>query len=546
MRAFDQNKHNMLCVLSCVLAGITELLNIISSLLMGDAIDLSLTGQLTKLLHTCLLFLVLAVGLNLIFAGSVYLNLLYTHKSTTTLRDCLIKSFFDRDLHRFREKNDAYYVNLLNADAEKVCNSYYLNRSPEFKFLVLFLGSIIAMARIHFVLFLVSMVFALIPYGITWLFETRVQKQVKKTSAASEACEFSFLQLIQGYETFKLSGLDLSGMKERTHDTIWEKAAAQIRQEMLQGGSWWSIDAVNTIGKLVLLGVGGWLIVKGRITAGQLVSCTVLTTYVCTGVNNYLELHLARSAAKPLLKKIETEISVIPGNKLPYVDVSHYDVSYEHVSFRFDGGPEDLFHDISFSLEEGGCYAIVGESGKGKTTLIKLLLKYYPNYQGTITLFGHDIAAYSEEQLYQLVGVLNQNEFILNADLHQNITLFSEYISEKDSEYLSLLDRLNLSDLAKRTGNKPLGDFGDGISGGERQRIALARVLLKKPKLLILDEPTTGLDPENRNTINEIIKGLDDLTRIVITHDQAPDYLSQFDKVLHLGNDGTIRVERGQ
>lgn len=536
-------RHFGLCLLSCGLAGITEVLQILISLMMGNAIDLSLSGQLNKLLGTCLGLLALTLIMDVIFAFAVYCKLVYSQKSACSLRECLIDSFFRRDLHSFRKKDDAYYANLLSMDMEKICESYYGNFSSEIMFMILFIGSVVAMAWIHPILFAVALVFALLPYLITWAYEKGIQRRTKATSAANEACQFQFLQLIQGYETLKLSGLDLTGVKARARGAIQAKARAQIRQDNLQSFSYQTMDLLNAFGQLLLLGAGGWLIVTGKITAGQLVSCTVLTTYVCNGINNYLELHLARKATKPLREKVEAELSGLPAESAAELPTAGQDVSYDHVGFRFDSKKEYLFRDVTFRLESGGYCAVVGESGRGKTTLIKLLLRYYPDYEGTITLFGRDLAQYSERQLYRMVGILSQNEYILNASLFENITLCSQGISETDEEYLSLLERLNLSALARRAGDRPLGDFGDHISGGERQRIALARVLLKKPKLLILDEPTTGLDPENREAINGIIRNLQGLTRIVITHDQSPEYLGQFDQVLYLEEGGALRVQ---
>ena len=101
---------------------------------------------------------------------------------------------------------------------------------------------------------------------------------------------------------------------------------------------------------------------------------------------------------------------------------------------------------------------------------------------------------------------------------------------------LFLLKRVNLDLLAQQVGDKPLGDFGGKISGGERQRIALARVLRTSPEIIIFDEPTTGLDPENARLINEEIFALDGVTRIVISHDRKEEYLARFDEVITVGN----------
>lgn len=543
MRKGVLKKGTALCITSCILAVLTEIITIISSLLMGEAIDLSTAGQMTQLLYVCIILLILTVTGNVIFTGSIYTNLLYSYGTAVNIRDSLVHSFFVRGLDVFRRKTDAYYINLLCGDVDQLCDSYYMSRSSEIKFLALFLGSVVAMASINLVLFLVSLIFAFVPMYITWLFEKHVQRRTEKSSIASESCQFSLLQVVQGYETIKLNGSDLTGIERNAHKAVQAQADARISQEILQGISYSAIDTVNMIGQLVLLGVGGLLIIFRKISAGQLVSCTMLTSYICSGINNYLELRLARKSMQPILKKVEEEKAASLSEEKAELRVSDYSVSYNHVSFGFDEKKESLFHDVSFSFENGGCYAIVGESGKGKTTLVKLMLKYYPDYQGAITLFGHDLKEYSEKQLYRLVGILNQDEYILNDSLFHNISLYTDQIAQDTPEYAALLELLNLTNLAASVGDKPLGDFGDMISGGERQRIALARVLMKKPKLLILDEPTTGLDPENRDAINNLIWGLKPLTRIVITHDQSPEYLQQFDGVLYFEQDGNVTVK---
>ena len=210
------------------------------------------------------------------------------------------------------------------------------------------------------------------------------------------------------------------------------------------------------------------------------------------------------------------------------------DTVYEDVSFAF--GDRQLYSGLTERFALGGCYAVVGESGSGKSTLLKLLLKYYDGYQGTISLGGQDIRQLSEQEVYKLVGVVDQNPYIFNASLYENITMFGGLPNRDSEEYHALLQKLNLTALAQRVGDVPLGDFGDNISGGERQRINIARALRRNPKILIFDEPTTGLDPENITMINEFIFNLRDVTRIVISHNWSEDYLGRFDNVIRIGS----------
>lgn len=522
---------------SCLLAVLSELLEIYCSLQMGDAIDLAITGRLSAFFLVCIRLVLISVMVNVVFTGSVYFNLRYSQGSIAEIRDGLVHSMFARGLAVFLKKNDAYYTNLLGNDMEKLCNSYYVNLSSEIKFLALAVGSMLAMAHVHMTLFLISLFFAFFPMLLTWLFEKHVQKRTRIVSEAGEAYQFSLLQVIQGYEMLKLNCRKIDGAESRFRQANHRQEKARVSAELLQTISYLSVDTVNTVSKLLVVGVGGYLVVMQKVTAGQLVSCVTLTGYVCSGINMFTEMYMARRAMKPIRQKAADELALSHTSEAVSLPAVNGQVRYDHVSFGHDPQGARLFSDVSFQLSEGECMAVVGESGRGKSTLVKLLLKYYPEYEGTITLFGRDLREYSENQLYQQVGLLNQSEYIMNASLYENITLYSGEPARDSQEYISLLKQLNLTRLADRVGDRPLGDFGDSISGGERQRIALARILARKPRLVILDEPTTGLDPENRDMINDVIWSLQGMSRIVITHDHTPEYLARFDRVVYMDRD---------
>lgn len=124
--------------------------------------------------------------------------------------------------------------------------------------------------------------------------------------------------------------------------------------------------------------------------------------------------------------------------------------------------------------------------------------------------------------------------YLFNASLYDNITMFSGYPERDSAEYHQLLADLNLEELANQVGDQPLGDLGENLSGGERQRINIARALRMKKPIMVFDEPTTGLDPENTKLINELIFTHTEAMRIVITHDRREDYLARFDYVISI------------
>ena len=205
-----------------------------------------------------------------------------------------------------------------------------------------------------------------------------------------------------------------------------------------------------------------------------------------------------------------------------------------NLTFRYMLSDRNSLEQVSLKIKKGKITLIAGPSGSGKTTLIKLLLKYYDNYTGEIYFGDQDIKNATEREILAQISVVNQSAFLFNASLYENITMFGQTPAQDSDAYQALLEELNLTDLAKRVGEKPLGDFGDHISGGERQRICIARAMQKHASVMVFDEPTTGLDPENVKLIQEFIFRQKHITRIVITHDWSKEYLDRFDEVIRV------------
>lgn len=174
---------------------------------------------------------------------------------------------------------------------------------------------------------------------------------------------------------------------------------------------------------------------------------------------------------------------------------------------------------------------MIGESGAGKSTLMKLLLKYNNLNSGNIYIGEKNVADIPDRELYYRVRYTAQDSYLFNAGLRDNITMFRDADSET---YNSVLRETCIDGLAATLAEDKIGDFGNRLSGGERQRVVVARALMSRPDILILDEPTASLDPETGTGIMEMILGLKNITRIVITHDQRAEILSKFDGVISL------------
>ena len=211
------------------------------------------------------------------------------------------------------------------------------------------------------------------------------------------------------------------------------------------------------------------------------------------------------------------------------IEVAHVSVDY--------GNVKKILSDISLSLPANACYAIIGESGSGKTSLLNLLSGSMRDYTGSIRYDGLDIRDISNDSLFDLISLIQQEVFIFDASIRDNITMFTPYPEE---ELYDAIRKAGLSALTEQKGLDYLcGENGKLLSGGERQRIGIARSILKKNKVLLLDEATSALDARTSYQVIDTVQKMEATTRIVVTHDIYPELMERFDCVFVL-KDGRV------
>ena len=208
-------------------------------------------------------------------------------------------------------------------------------------------------------------------------------------------------------------------------------------------------------------------------------------------------------------------------------------IELRNVTFSYEPGKQVL-HGVSARFDAGKSYAIVGGSGSGKSTLLNLLMASHSGYGGDICYDGAELRGIRAESLYDLVSIVQQNVFIFNSSVRDNITMFREFDKSEVDEAIRLS---GLSELIAARGEDYLcGENGSGLSGGEKQRISIARSLLRKTPVLLMDEATAALDAETAYYITSSILQLDGLTRIVVTHALDETLLRRYDRIFTLKN----------
>ena len=221
----------------------------------------------------------------------------------------------------------------------------------------------------------------------------------------------------------------------------------------------------------------------------------------------------------------------------------HRDIAFNHVSFAFPETTKRVVDEVSLRVAKGEKVGFIGSSGSGKTTLMNLLLRFYNEQQGAITVDGVPLTSENEAAWYQLVGYVKQDTFLMEATIEENITLRDTQVDPERMKYA--LEQASLTDFVSRLPEglqTQIGERGSRLSGGQRQRIGIARALYKRAEVLLLDEATSALDNETEREVSEAINKLShtNITILIIAHRLTT--LQDCDRIFEL-KDGRIWAE---
>ena len=431
----------------------------------AEILEHAQAGSLPKMLQAVwlsLAFLAVDFAVAVVAAWS---RLAFLSDGTIRMRGNLMRSIFRRPLRSFREQSDAYYLNLLGTDTDLYALEW-INMIP---WIFSGVADIVIYAVSLFLLnpwlLAISVVLSAAPFFISRLFSKMTQQRKQAYSNASEKLTGVLKEGVEGYETLRM-GQGTASYMQRFLDSCTQRQRAYTASSMANTLSMQMLYKTACILSVGCTAVGGWLLIRGVLSVSMLFAAVSYSSNLSNAFSNIAEEIIAIRSTQKIAEKLHAECQADTARQSMRLTAAAPEITYENVSFSF--GERKLYDHFSYRFKENGCYAIIGESGSGKSTLIKLLLKYYDDYSGTIRLSDHDIRSLSEDEIFEAVGVVEQSPFLFNASLYENIMLFRRDIAEDSEEYRKLLEDVNLTALARRVGNHPLGDFGDNISGGER------------------------------------------------------------------------------
>ena len=407
-------------------------------------LDKAQAEDLSGMLFSIFLAVSACLGLFLVDYLNTRSKLAYMASIELEIKHNIVHAMLHRPMQAFREKDDAYYFNLLTTDVDTYRNDFIGSRLMLISWVFYGISAAAMLCKLHPMLLLAGLVLAIIPIFTNNLFTAISQKAKNGFSGASEAYSGALQELIKGYETIRAN--NAAAFAEDRHDFFsTAKRRAASRYSFVQNMSMEAFYTFAGLNALLGIGVGGYLVIQGKLSAVLMLAAQSYFVTLGNAFSNISNYVVEMRAAGDIRKKLRAESVRAPeaGKDL----TSPGDIRYDRVSLRF--GEKTLYRNFSEVFPAGKTTAIVGESGCGKSTLIKLLLRYYAPDGGKITIGDQDVQTVPEDDLYRCIGLVEQSPFLFNATLYENITLFSGAPKEDSEEYRHLLRALNLEKLAQ-------------------------------------------------------------------------------------------------
>lgn len=521
---------------------LVALTSICFDFMMGFIVDIFSSGQTERFIP----IIALSIGLIITMFLAEYIDGLvmskYIKNTVNYLRTDIFYKIIDKDIKDFSLDNSGKYISILYNDI-KIIEDNFLNNIFQV------IASILSFSISIAVLFYISplVVIFIVFFGVLgFIIPNALSKKlvIAKNDYSTNLEEITSVtkDLFSGFEVIK--GFNISKkinqvFKYNSNNVETSKRKYSIIEAIIRGFSI-SFSVTIYLGVLIL---GGYLMYHDRITVGTAIIIIQLSTHIVGPVKTSISLINQIKSVSLIAKKIE-DILKSSSEDIEENNLENFKncIEINNLSFSYNEERKAL-DNINLVFEKNKKYAIVGESGCGKSTLIKLLMRYYNDYEGNIKIDDNDLKSIYSSDLYKNMSMIQQNVFMFDDTIKENIKLFANYSDEKVIKACKRSGIYNLIERLPKGIDSLVGENGSKLSGGEKQRIAIARSLINDTQILILDESTSALDNETAYNLESSLLELDDLTLIVVTHKLIKNILLNYDEIIVM-RDGKI-VEKG-
>lgn len=480
--------------------------------------------------------LLISAGFVLLCAGLSLLNYAsqprFLERAMRQYKDFAFKKLIGKSISSFRDESAAGYLSALTNDAASIETNYLAQMLAMITKAVTFIGALLLMCRYSLLMTAIAAGLTVLPLIASLLTGNRLQAVESRVSERNGEFTAALSDCLAGFTVVKnfKAEREIFRLFAQSNKALEHEKFTGRRIKMLVG----MIGAVTGIfAQLGVFIAGVYLSMKdGSMTPGAVVLFVNLMNFIISPIAELPGLLACRKAALGLVDKLAAALersSSREGSET--LNKLENGIRLENVSFAYEPG-KTVLHGINAEFEAGRAYALVGGSGSGKSTLLNLLMAAETNYSGHILADGIELSDISTESLYGTMAAIQQNVFVFNASIKDNVSMFRDFPKTEMDEAIA---RAHLGALIRERGEDYLcGENGSGLSGGEKQRISIAQSLLKKSSVLLADEVTAALDAQTAHRVSSDILDLQGITRIVVTHTLEESLLRRYDKIFVL------------
>ena len=493
--------------------------------------EIIFTGNTSLMANIAILCVVFALFVGVIVFASMYIQGLWIKKIMLQLKNSLFHGMLHQPMATHQNRSSAEDLTLLTQSMGTFEENYLKNSIKIFESAFSIVMAVVLLFTINPMVAIISIVSMCIPTLLPQLFgkkmahcqETVVKKTTDYTGKVKDA--------LTGYEVLKTYHAEPQN-EAICRDQADAMESSKLKMTAANAMVYSVANFSSVMVQLFIMLLAGIFAVRGLISLGNILSVVNLTSMVVSPAfdisGQITQLKSTQPIVSQMLALLNTSDAPIPRSEVKR------SIVLDNVTFSYADAPV-LAH-ASAQFEQGKKYAIVGKSGSGKSTLLKLLAGYYNDFDGNILVDG-------QADMQCDCAVIHQNVFLFDDTIRNNITLHGDYTDAQ------VQAAVHAADLDEVVADLPEGletnvsENGSRFSGGERQRIAIARALLHRKSLLLVDEATSALDAENAAKIEDSILSLKGITCIAVTHKSDPKILARYDQVLRMEN-GMLSPER--
>lgn len=517
---------------------IFAVLNILLAIILQIILDVANKGSIEAFWRAMGSFAGLMVTIIIVQWAKRYFVNRFIKQGLQQYKNYIFMKILDKNINSFHKESSGNYLSAFSNDLASIEQNYLRGLFGIILNIGVFTGGVIAMAYYNWIIFLCTMVASLLPILVSVLYSSKLTKAETKESEENSFFVSLLKDLLSGFpviKSFKVEKEIYHKFKDKNEELEQTK---KIKSDIND-----AVEILNNLSgllvELTVFGLGVYFALQGIITPGVVVAFIQLLNYVLGPISSLGQLIVNRKAAQALVEKHRSlaELNeVLEGDQV--LTSFQDEIIYENVSFGYEGGTTNI-RNVNLKFEKNKSYAIVG--GSGKTTLLNLLLGYHHNYEGKIKINNQDIRNITSESLYDNISMIQQNVFVFDNSIVENISLLKKF-DEKLLDYA--ISCSGLSKLIEEKGAEyRCGENGCNLSGGEKQRISIARCLIRETPILLMDEGTASLDNQTSRQVEEAILAIKDLTKIIITHKMDESILRKYDEIVVL-KQGEV-VEQG-